>query len=233
MKATLSAIYQEGRENDKVRVNPARDLKQRPVSNGVIRFLTLDEETRLRGVLRGHIQIKGHLAQYQEPQIRHRLAELDVALGTGMRKSEQYGLKWRDIDFTERIINLRDTKNGSSRRVFMIDDVVTAMHTLKALGLKRRVARAGDVAPEDMVFALGDNKKWWNAALKEAGIENFRWHDLRHTFCSRLAQNGASLKIIQEAAGHKTIAMSARYAHLDTSTIANALAVLNRPKSAV
>jgi len=78
------------------------------------------------------------------------------------------------------------------------------------------------------VFAIEGNKKWWGTALREAKIENFRWHDLRHTFCSRLAQNGASLKIIQEAAGHKTIAMSARYAHMDQSNLRNAMAVLNR-----
>jgi integrase len=216
-----------------VLVNPARDLKQRKVNeNDNPRFLTPEEESRLRAVLAGHIESKAHLAQYQEPVVRHRIAELDVALGTGMRKGEQYGLKWRDIDFRERIITLRDTKNGSSRRVYMIDDVVSAMNTLRELGLKRRVARAGDVAPDGMVFALGDNKKWWSAALKEAGVENFRWHDLRHTFCSRLAQSGASLKVIQEAAGHKTIAMSARYAHMDKSSMVTAMAVLNRPKEA-
>jgi site-specific recombinase XerD len=53
---------------------------------------------------------------------------------------------------------------------------------------------------------------------------------LRHTFCSRLSQNGASLKIIQEAAGHKTIAMAARYAHMDQSSLRSAMAVLNRSK---
>jgi site-specific recombinase XerD len=65
-------------------------------------------------------------------------------------------------------------------------------------------------------------------ALKEAKIKEFRWHDLRHTFCSRLAQAGVSLKVIQEAAGHKTIAISARYAHMDHTTLQNAMAVLNR-----
>jgi len=63
--------------------------------------------------------------------------------------------------------------------------------------------------------------------LKEAKIKNFKWHDLRHTFCSRLTQSGAGLKVIQEAAGHKSISMSARYAHLDQTTLRNAMAVLN------
>lgn len=85
-----------------------------------------------------------------------------------------------------------------------------------------------DPAPVGSVFAIGDNKKWWAQALKDAKIENFRWHDLRHTFCSRLAQKGVGLKVIQEAAGHKTISMSARYAHMDQTSLRSALAVLNR-----
>lgn len=78
------------------------------------------------------------------------------------------------------------------------------------------------------MFAIGDNKKWWAVALAEAKIYDLRWHDLRHTFCSRLAQNGASLKIIQEAAGHQTIAMAARYAHMDQTSLRAAMTVLNR-----
>jgi integrase len=54
--------------------------------------------------------------------VRHRICELDVALGTGMRKGEQYGLKWSDVDVDQRVITLRDTKNGEIRLVYMIDD---------------------------------------------------------------------------------------------------------------
>jgi integrase len=228
LKAHLSAVYQHGKLRDKVQVNPARDVKQRRMNNGVIRWLKPEEEDRLRAALLGHIETKAHLAQYQEPLVRHRLCELDIALGTGMRKGEQYGLKWTDIDFDQRVITLRDTKNGDSRLVYMIDDVVAAFRRLQGLGLDRRPGRT-DPAPKGVVFAIGDNKKWWAQALKDADIERFRWHDLRHTFCSRLAQNGVGLKVIQEAAGHKTIAMAARYAHMDQTSLRSALAVLNRP----
>ena len=227
LKAHLSAIYQHGKLRDKVQVNPARDVKQRRMNNGVIRWLKPDEEERLRAALLSHIETKAHLAQYQEPLVRHRLCELDVALGTGMRKGEQYGLKWTDVDFDQRVITLRDTKNGESRLVYMIDDVVAAFELLRELNLGRRAGR-NDPAPVGAVFAIGDNKKWWAQALKDAQIENFRWHDLRHTFCSRLAQKGVGLKVIQEAAGHKTISMSARYAHMDQTSLRSALAVLNR-----
>ena len=230
-KAHLSAVYQHGKLNSKVQHNPARDVKQRRMNNGVIRFLTPAEEQRLRAALTGYIESKTHLAQYQEHWVKHRICELDIALGTGMRKGEQYGLKWRDVDFDQREIILRDTKNGCSRRVEMIDDVVSAMQTLRKLNLNRREGRT-QPTPEDSVFAIGDNKKWWAQVLKDAKIDNLRWHDLRHTFCSRLAQAGVSLKVIQEAAGHKTIAMTARYAHMDRSSMRSALAVLNRTNAA-
>ena len=109
----------------------------------------------------------------------------------------------------------------------MIDDVVAASERLRDLKLSRRTGR-NDPAPIGAVFAIGDNKKWWAEALKDAKIEDFRRHDYRHTFCSRLAQKGVGLKVIQEAAGLKTISMSARYAHMDQTSLRFALAVLNR-----
>ena len=227
LKAYLSAIYQHGKLRDKVQVNPARDVKQRRMNNGVIRWLKPEEEQRLRAALLGNIETRAHLAQYQEPLVRHRLCELNVALDTGMRKGEQYGLKWTDVDFDQRVITLRDTKNGESRLVYMIDDVVAAFEQLRELNLDRRAGR-NDAAPVGLAFAIGDNKKWWAQGLKDAKIEKVRWHDMRHTFCSRLAQKGVGLKVIQEAAGHKTISMSARYAHMDQTSLRTALAALNR-----
>jgi integrase len=230
-KAVFSALYRLGKQRDKVHVNPVRDVSQHPVNNGVIRFLKPEEEIRLRAVLQRAVDECGPQNDRRKKRLLHRIYELDIALGTGMRKGEQYGLRWRDIDFNQRIIVLRDTKNKSSRTVPMIDDVVRAFEELKKLSLERkdRAADRPNSAPDDVVFGIGDNKKWWEAALKDAKIQSFRWHDLRHTFCSRLAQAGVSLKVIQEAAGHKTIGMSARYAHMDHTTLHNAMSVLNRP----
>lgn len=231
-KVTLSAIYRYGRQRDKVQVNPAREVKQHKLNNGVIRYLKPEEEKRLRTVLQDAVDACGPQNEQRQKRLIHRILELDVALGTGMRKGEQYGLVWSDIDFDRRVITLRDTKNGSSRTVPMIDDVLSAFRHLKKLSLERkdRSADRPNAAPDDVVFGIADNKKWWEAALHEAKIKQFRWHDLRHTFCSRLAQAGVSLKVIQEAAGHKTIAMTARYAHMDQTTLQNAMAVLNREK---
>ena len=229
-KATFSALYRYGKQRDKVRVNPVRDVRQQPVRNGVVRYLLPDEEKRLRAVLQRAVESCGPQNAQRKKRLQHRIYELDIALGTGMRKGEQYGLRWRDVDLKQKIITLRDTKNKSDRTVPMINDVVKAFKELRKLSLERkdRAIDRPNSAPDDVVFAIGDNKKWWEAALKDAKIKDLRWHDLRHTFCSRLAQAGVSLKVIQEAAGHKTIAMSARYAHMDHTTLHNAMAVLNR-----
>jgi integrase len=229
-KVTLSSVYRYGRQRDKVAVNPAREVKQLRLNNGVIRFLKPDEEKRLRAVLQAAVDECGPQNERRKKRLLHRVYELDIAIGTGMRKGEQYGLEWSDIDFDRRAITLRDTKNGSSRSVPMIDDVLFAFKQLKKLSLERkdRAIDRPNNAPDDVVFGIGDNKKWWEAALKDANIQKFRWHDLRHTFCSRLAQAGVSLKVIQEAAGHKTISMTARYSHMDQTTLQNAMSVLNR-----
>lgn len=229
LKATLSAMYREGILNDKVTTNPARSVKQRKPPAELPRFLTAEEERRLRAVLQTDIEAAADRPQYQKHMV-HRVCELDVALGTGMRKGEQYGLRWPDVDFGRRVIVLADTKNGRPREVYMNNDVLAAMRTLRGLDLKRK-DRAGDrpnQSPTDSVFAVSDNKSWWQSALQRAKIRNFRWHDLRHTFCSRLAQNGASLKLLQEAAGHQTIQMAARYAHLSPSNVRTAVDCLSR-----
>jgi len=71
------------------------------------------------------------------------------------------------------------------------------------------------------------------AVLAEAKIEKFRWHDLRHTFASRLVEAGANMKVVQEACGHASITMTARYAHVSNKTLHDAMSLLNRNKQAV
>jgi integrase len=203
-KSTLSLCYREGMKNQKVTINPARLVSNRKVVSGVLRYLLKPEEDRLRAVI--------------ERRFPHHMPELVIALNTGMRKSEQYGLLWADVDFGERRIMAHNTKNGTPRTIHMNDDALMAMNELRK------------AAKSDRVFNITENRTWWYEAIKEAKIKDFRWHDLRHTFCSRLAQAGVNLKVIQEAAGHKTIAMTSRYAHLDHTTLQNALAVLNRPR---
>ncbi len=230
MRGTFSMIYKHGRRRDLVDVNPPADVPLRDVGNGVERFLSAEEEKRLRGVLQRHIDSHDPISH---PELRkqaiHRLVEFEVSLKSGMRRSEQYNLCWADIDFERRIMRLRKTKNGKPRNAFIIDDVAAALKQLHELDLERRDRSRSqpNQSPMDAVFAKADNKKWWQAALDKANIKNYRWHDNRHTFCSRLVQAGVHLKVVQEAAGHASIASTMRYAHFAPSQVVDAMAVLN------
>lgn len=137
-KVTFSSIYRYWKQSDKVQVNPAREVSQLKMNNGVVRYLKPDEEKRLRIVLQNAVDECGPQNEQRKKRLMHRIYELDIALGTGMRKGEQYGLCWRDIDFSQRVITLRDTKNGSSRTVPMIEDVFHAFKKLRELSLERK-----------------------------------------------------------------------------------------------
>jgi site-specific recombinase XerD len=78
-------------------------------------------------------------------------------------------------------------------------------------------------SPSSRVFPLHSPRYWFATALVEAKIARYRWHDNRHTFCSRLAMRGENMKVIQQLAGHKTIQMSARYAHLGEKNLRTAI----------
>jgi site-specific recombinase XerD len=234
LRGTFSMLYKHGKRKDLVAVNPAADVPLRDVGNGIERFLTANEEKRLREVFQRWINSHDPV---EHPELRkqaiHRLLEFEVSLKSGIRRSEQYNLRWGDVDFDRRVMRLRKTKNGKPRNAFIIDDVAAALMQLRELHLRRR-DRANDQpngSPKDSVFAKADNKKWWQTALGEAKIKNYRWHDNRHTFCSRLVQAGVHLKIVQDAAGHASIASTMRYAHFAPSQVVEAMAVLNQKGS--
>jgi integrase len=93
-----------------------------------------------------------------------------------------------------------------------------------------RKAQAPDAKRKDTVFGVLP-RRWWDDLREKAGLDDYRWHDNRHTFCSRLAMRGVNLVSIKDLAGHKTLAMTARYAHLDDNAKRNAvdLLVLRHP----
>src|ERR1035441_4597614 len=145
-----------------------------------------------------------------------------------MRESEQYDLLRPDITYEIKELTARDTKNGTSRQVHLTKRAMKALQTLEELNLerKRRSKDKPNESPADCAFAIRDNKNWWRDVLRRAGVTRFRWHDLRHTFCSRLAQRGATTLQIMELAGHKTYAMAARYSHLNKTSVVRGLALL-------
>lgn len=199
-RALFSLIFREALRNGKVSSNPARLVRQKREENGVIRWLAEKEEKALRAAIPSD-----------------RLPELDISLGTGMRLSEQYGLQWSNVNLEQKEITLGRTKNYSGRTIPMSASVEAAFRSLK-----ERVPKA---KPHDLIFDEMP-RIWWEEALAASQVKNYRWHDNRHTFCSRLAMKGANLKVIQTLAGHKTITVTARYAHLDDSALRVAVDML-------
>jgi integrase len=166
---------------------------------------------------------------------------VECALNTGMRKGEILSLKWSQI--RNGFIYLRKTKTNESRQI-PINDELTAIfkairkergftsehvftyakgeQNLKGNEPVRKRKRLAPVADN-----IGNIKRSFSKALEKAGIEDFKFHDLRHTFASHLIMRGASLKEVQEILGHKTMTMTLRYAHLSQEHKKKAVNLLN------
>ena len=119
-----------------------------------------------------------------------------------MRMSEQLTLEWSEIDLDAGTIHLEKTKNGSGRFVRLNSRALAVMCMMHEQGLG-----------SGRVF-IAKRPDWFRDAVREAGIKNFTWHCLRHTFASRLVMAGVDLRTVQELMGHKSITMTVRYAHL-------------------
>ena len=135
-----------------------------------------------------------------------------MALNTGMRKGEVLTIVREEVDLKHGFILLENTKNGERREIPInqtLRDTLTALPrhiTIPYVFWKKKDGKR-----------YGDVKKSFHSALKRAGIKNFRFHDLRHTIASHLVMNGIDLTTVKELLGHKTIAMTMRYAHLAPS----------------
>lgn len=128
---------------------------------------------------------------------------LIVALNTGMRQGEILNLNWQDVDLSKKTILVVKSKNGQKRSIPMNATVCQALKEVKVRGISGRV----------FPIAIRSLRVAYEKTLGKAGIENFRFHDLRHTFATRLVQNGVDLYKVKELLGHKTLAMTTRYAH--------------------
>ena len=134
---------------------------------------------------------------------------ITIALYTGMRKGEILSLTWSDIDFDLNQIHVKHSKNGDLRRIPMSKEVVDVLRCL--CKNQESVFTHCDGSPVKCI------KTGFEAAVKRAKIEDFSFHDLRHTFASYMVMNGAELLTVSRILGHKGINMTLRYAHLSPS----------------
>lgn len=191
-KALLSVAYSIGIRSNKVKENPAAKVQKRRENNMRSRFLTEEEERRLRAAIRKS-------CPKREP-------EFDLALQTGMRRGELYGMKWEDVDFALRQATIPRAKHGERRFIYLS---TVAVEALKKLAGQR--SRIGYVCRRDHEHS---ERRWFEPCAAAAGVRDFRFHDLRHTFASRLTMAGVDPFTLQELMGHKTLSMTRRYSHL-------------------
>jgi site-specific recombinase XerD len=194
-RSLLSLTYRLAIRNGKAPSNPARSTRHRREDNSRVRYLTPEEDVKLRKVI-------------VEDWPEH-MPELDLALHTGMRLGEMYGLRWDNVNLSGRILTIPRCKNGERRHVRLNSVAVSALVAFAGRG-----NGTGPVIRNALGEPLCGPRYWFEKAIRTAGIEGFHWHDLRHTFASRLTMAGVGLRAVQDALGHKSVAMTVRYSHL-------------------
>lgn len=195
--ASISAVCKWGwKEIRWLPSNPVLSVSKAPESEGIVRFLSDDERNALFKACKAN------------PNPNIYLAVL-LALATGSRYSNIRYLKWDDVDFDRWTLRFQTTKNGQPRYVPVVGSAQKAL----------QAHYEADPTQDGWVFksarddAPADLGRTWREVREAAGLEGFRFHDLRHTTASYLTQSGAGLAQVADALGHRTLAMARRYSH--------------------
>ena len=162
---------------------------------------------------------------------------VECAINTGMRKGEILGLKWSDSRDGQIYLQASETKTKEARQVPINDDLAALFKEIRKEQQLRSeyvftYRKNEEKGPETTILTtvgkpVESMKTAFNAALRRAGIDDFRFHDLRHTFASHFVMRGGTLKELQEILGHKTMQMTMRYAHLSQEHKKKAVNLLN------
>jgi integrase len=212
-----------------IETHPLEPLKPLKVdTTGSIRYLTPEEESRLRDALHQRdtalkaTRTRGNAWRrargYAELPTRESHAYSDhltplvlLSLNTGLRRGELFSLHWADVQWQTRtlIVHGKTAKSRQTRHLPLNAEA------LQVLTLWREQSSGdGVVFPGKNGGRLDNVRTAWGGVLTAAGIRDFRWHDLRHTFASKLVMASVPLNTVRELLGHKTLAMTLRYAHL-------------------
>jgi integrase len=213
--AVLRACYSWLELQGLAKSNPARGrIKALKENNELVRYLTPTQFQRL-------IEEAANVRWYLAPI-------LIIAHQTGLRRGNILNLKWSDCDFELRLIRIATSKNGEPIALGMDDTVYEQLMEIEKM---RRVPGS------DYVFAhhegpqrgqpILDIKNAWKTAIKNAGISNFRFHDLRHSCASLILMKTGNLMLVKDALAHKSIKSTLRYAHLSPEYMREQMRVLD------
>ena len=193
--AVLRHVLNHAVKLEHITVNPARGVRPNPRPKRT-RFLSRDEIERLHKVLDRHVVGK----RGQQADI------VRLLLLTGCRKNEIVRLRRREVDAG--CLRLEDSKTGP-RKVFL-------NRTARDIVERHLGATTGEFvfpSPKDPAGPISDGLPLWYAVRREAGIEDVRLHDLRHTYGSRAVMEGVPLPVVAQLLGHSQVTMTLRYAH--------------------
>ena len=212
MAALSTALNTSIREWEWMEDNPMRKISKLKEPRGRVRYLKNEERERL-------------LAACKDSVNPHLYMAVVLALSTGARQQEVWGLRWSEVNLERGLITFTETKNNEFRSVPLEG------HARELLLGHSKIRRIDS----DLIFPSKKNpvvrhdfRDPWNKALVVAEVEDFRWHDLRHSCASYLAINGVPMLTIAEILGHKTLAMVHRYTHLNTEHLTEAISDMNR-----
>lgn len=193
--ACLKCMFNKAMLWGKIKENPVTKVKFFKEENTIVRYLAEDERERL-------------LKACNLSDAVHLYPIVVVALNTGMRKGEIINLRWRDIDLANKFIHVETSKSGKRRDV--------PMNKFLTETVRFDIKKPGS----EYVFCNDKGKPFihvdrsFKTALKRAGIRDFRFHDLRHTFASYLVMAGVSIYTVSKLLGHSSVRVTERYAHL-------------------
>ncbi len=207
--ALLSRMFNLAVQWEYIENNPCKGIPKAKEKSRE-RFLKLEEVKKLLNALND-----------LEPDKPVAVNAIKLLLFTGTRRSEVQQLKWENVNLENRSFFLPETKNGSSRTVVLNDLAVGIIETME----EHRQKGNPYVFPSPGISEKGhlvDPRKIFLKALVKAGIEDFRMHDLRHTYASILVNSGVSLYEVKELLGHRDISVTQRYSHLQNESLRKA-----------
>jgi integrase len=230
--SALKAALNWGVKTKRFDVNPIIHVEKRKEldSEQKIRFLSEDERERLESALSARDdRIREMDAKRESAEFADFLyPAVLLSLNTGIRRNALFNLKWFDIDLQKQLITLRPeiSKNGKKEMVDINDDAAAVLSSWQ---------KQNPCADEDeLVFPEVKGSRYmfvhreWQAALNEAGIDNFRWHDMRHDFASQLAMKGVDIYTVCKMLNHSDVKITMKYAHLAPDKTKSAVQALNR-----
>jgi integrase len=193
--------------------------------SGRVRYLSTDEEAALRSAIAKREdtrrakrlrlntwRIARHLNPFPESDGEDRLSPLILlALNTGLRRGELFSLRWADVNLTAKMLTVvaASAKSGKRREVPLNVEALAVLNEWR-----EKSHETVFVFPGKEGARLTNVNKSWRGVVKLAGLTNFHFHDLRHTFASRLVQAGIDLNTVRELLGHAEIATTLVYSHL-------------------